>query len=448
MIYLFPFLVVAIGIVSRVLMARSYRRSDRGVDLGEVFIVIILIYGLVPGIGFMLVEYNQGEINDGRLYGGYNLEQVEYVQLLFLLFIGSFVIGYAVLRNVVPGKFDHRQEAVSMVMPILSTAILLALLLTFISAVWGADIGDSYIDSYTRLRSAPVVIQQIAGVGTQLQMSLTIAAILLAVAAWPRKHHLVALALTVNIGMTMVAGGSRTNAFLGFLAYMAVGSIYVQSFTVRRAGLLAIPGLALFLFAGFLRAEETELDMLRFFFDSEFTAVFVTPLDLHIRYPTGFGENAPFSLYAVDILRFFPAQVLPFEKTDPGAWYANNFYWHYAARGGGFAFGIMAEIVLGLGIPEAIVRGLLLGGLFALLANWLHRPDATPLKLISYVWLIIISYQSYRDTTFSFAARAFFHLLPVLLLLYMVQSSRGRQPVRDVAVPHGGGPYNRARRVG
>ena len=426
LIYVFPFVVVAIGIAFRALMLKNYGRQDRTIDLGEVFVGIVLVYGLIPGVGFLLAENRFGVIKDTRLYDGYDLVQVEYIQLLFLLFCGSFVCSYAVLRKVVPGKFDHRVQSKRLVFPVIIVTLILLIVLYFIGAVWGSDVGDSYISSYTKLRSAPVVIQQISGVGTQLQLSLTIAAVTLAVAAMPHRHYLVALALVINMALVLITGGSRMNAFLAFLAYVVAASMYVQTFRIRRAGLLAIPALGLFLFAGLLRGDSEDIDTLRIFFDSEFTGVFVTPLDLHILYPQGFLDSAPFNLYIVDILRLIPSQFIPFEKIDPGSWYVGTFYQQYQELGGGFAFGLMAEIVLGMGMPEAIVRGVLLGSLFAFIANRIHHPGSSLLNIIAYIWLMIISYQCYRDTNYSILARAFFHLLPVIAMLMFIQSVRSK----------------------
>lgn len=393
-------------------------------DLGEVLLAIILLYGFTPGIGFILMENGAGTIDDNRLFNGFGLEQLEYIETLFLLFAGSFATIYIFVRNSVCGKIDHCKEITPLVWPVVIAAIALTALLIVISTIWGADVEDSYIGSYTKLRSTPILIQQFVGIGSQIQLALTIAAVAFAIAAWPKRHHYVAIALFANLTITVIEGGSRTNAFLAFLAYIVAASIYIPTFRVRRAALLAAPGLILFLLAGLFRDSGVNLELLSFFYKSEFTAVFVTPLDLHMRFPDGFSGQAPFNLYAVDLLRLIPSQLLPFEKISPSDWYSSNFYGAYYDQGGGFAFGVLSEIVLGQGIPEAVIRGGLLGALFALLANWLHTPNASPVKIVAYIWLMAIGYQCYRDTTFSIVARAFFHLLPVLIFIAILQTNR------------------------
>lgn len=424
MLHAFPFLIIAIGLMFRLAMAGRLRAPGRALDVGEILLVVILIYGFIPGVGFLLTEYGVGEIDDSRLYDGYLIEQVEYVQLLFLLITCSFALFYVFIRKQISGKADHSAQTIKLVWPVLVMAVVLTFILGVISWIWGADISEEYITSYTKFRSAPLIVQQFAGIATQIQMAMTIAAVSLAVSAWPKRHLYVALALVANMAFAVLSGGIRTNAFLAFLAYVVAASIYVPHFKASRAVLFAVPALVLFLLAGLLRGGGNDISALSIFFNSEFTGVFVTPIDLHIRFPEGFSGQAAFNIYTVDILRMIPSQLLPFEKVAPGDWYASNFYEGYYAAGGGFAFGILAETVLGQGIVEAIVRGAMLGTIFALLANWLQKPDASPMKIIAYIWLIVIGYQCYRDTSFSIAARAFFHLSPVLIFIAILQSSR------------------------
>lgn len=405
-------------------MSRRLRAQDRALDLGEILLGVILIYGFIPGIGFILAELGVDEIADGRLHDGYLIDQVEYVQMLFLLVASSFAFAYSILRKPVSSKMNHSAHSKRLVWPVIALAVTLTIALSVIRWIWSADVGDDYISSYTELRNAPLIVQQFAGLGTQIQLALTIAAVSLAVSAWPRRHFFVALALTVNIVFAVLAGGSRTNAFLVFMAYIIAASIYVPGFRVGRAVVLAIPALALFLLAGLIRSDEADISPFAIFFNSEFTGVFVTPIDLHIRFPEGFSGQAPFNLYTIDLLRLIPSQLLPFEKVSPGDWYSSVFYGSYYAAGGGFAFGILAEIVLGQGVSEAVIRGAMLGTVFALLANWLNRQDTSPIKIGAYIWLIVIGYQCYRDTTFSIVARAFFHLAPVLIFLAVLQTSR------------------------
>ena len=423
MIFIFPYLVVAVGLIFRASMTRKYKQPDRAMDLGEVVLAIILIYGYDPGVGFLLAESGFGSIKDGRLGMFYSLDAVETVQWMFLAFAASFGLFYAAFRQPVIGKIDQSKESSKLVGPVLVATIGLTIALGIVGRIWGSDIGNDYISSYTQLRSAPVLVQQFFGIASQLQLTLVIAAVALAVSAWPHRHIYVLGALVLNLALAVIAGGSRTQAFLPFMAYIVASSIYVKGFRVGRAITLGVPALILFLIAGILRGEG-QVGILNIFQDGEFTATFITPIDLSMQMPEGFSGHAPFNLYTSDLLRFVPSQFLPFEKVSPAEWYVRTFYSSYYDAGGGFAFGTLSEAVLGGGIPEAFIRGGLLGFIFAVAANRLLTLKSSPLKIIVYIWLIVLGYQCYRDTTFSIAARMLFHLTPVLLFLAFLRTSR------------------------
>ena len=125
------------------------------------------------------------------------------------------------------------------------------------------------------------------------------------------------------------------------------------------------------------------------------------------------------SLLVGDLMRLVPQQLLPFEKIDPASWYVGNFYPIYAEGGGGLAFGMVSESVLGGGKYVALIRGLALGGLIALAINFLSRRPSI-WRLIVYVWLFINIYQCFRDTTFSLLGRFAFQFAPGLLLVLLL----------------------------
>lgn len=423
MLYLFPLIIIAVGVMFRMAMTRQFATPDRAIDFSEIFFYVILIYGFVPGVGFMLAGYGVAEIQDSRLSRGYEIANVEYIQQLFLLLIVGFAVAYKSVRKPVLGKIDHSAQSAKLVKSIIPLALFLALFMNLLGFIWGGDIGEDYISGALQFRSAPLFLQQIASVASYIQIGLTIAAVTLALAAWPRRHIFVLAALIVNITLVILAGGSRTSAFLSFIAYVLSASIYVQNFKIRGAAIFLAVGLVAFLFAGLLRDDSESVNFLDIFFRSEFTAVFVTPVDLVARFA---GEQAPFNIYTVDFLRLIPAQLLPFTKVDPAVWYASEFYQSYYESGGGFGFGILSEIVIGQGLVEAFVRGLILGTIFALLANRLHHANSSPIKIVAYVWITVMSYFCYRDTNFSIIARAFYQLMPVLIFLFFIQSKRDR----------------------
>jgi hypothetical protein len=423
MIYIYPFLLVSIALCLAAFAFESGNARRRGLDLGVVFMAILLMYGFVPGVGFLLAHQEIGQIIDERLSEGFAVADVEHVQWMHLSLVFGFMVGYFRRSHEATPETSAglSLEGKELVLPLVSLAFLVPLLSSLIVRIWGADVGSDYISSYTVLRDAPLLVEQVFGVLNQLQLSAIIAAVVVCVAANPQRHGWVALALTLNMILSSFSGGSRATAFLAFFSYIVVSSIFVRSFSWRKVLVCAIPALLLFMFAGMLRDTENDAGLLYLFQSGEFTSLFVNAIDLRVNVLAGWAEEIRYSLYFTDLLRLIPSQLLHGVKLDPAQWYVQTFYPSYFDAGGGLAFGILAECVAGFGVPEAAARGLLLGLIFRFCRDRLMGRQKSLVKVFVYVWLVTVCYQSYRDTTFSIAVRALYQVVPVLLVIALTK---------------------------
>lgn len=428
MIYVYPFLIPLIGFVLFALSARDRKARGAALDLGVVFVVILLVYGFVPSVGFLLAYQGVGQIMDYRLSSGFDASDVEKVQWMHLLLVLGFMFGYFTGSRKVGSKLadEFSLDAKALIWPLVGLAITVSILPTLIAKTWGGGVYSDYISSYTMLRNAPMLIQQIYGVLTQLQFSAIVAAIVVLISAKPQRHLWIALALGINMLFASFSGGSRTLAFLAFLAYIVVSSIFVPGFNWRKVSIYMVSALALFMVAGMFRDKNDDAGLLYLFQTGEFTALFVNTVDLKKRFAEGWGEEVRYSLYLVDLLRLIPSQLLGSVKLDPAKWYAQTFYPDYFDSGGGLAFGILSECAAGFGVAEAAIRGLLLGLVFRFCRNQLMGRQASVAKVFVYVWMLVVCYQCYRDTTYSIAVRALYQVVPVLLVISMFKRSGTR----------------------
>lgn len=421
MIYVFPGLLLLVGLLYYSVRASHARSQFFVFDLGDVFFFVVFIYGIVPGIGLLLDFLGVGYMLDSRLADGFDYATVEYVQWMYLALLCGFSVAYIFSRRPTAPRRSNSivDEARLLAVPLIVLAFLTNLSVGAINAIWGTQQGDDYISSYIALRNAPRIIQQVFGVITQLQISTTIAAIVAVVASRPRLYLIVAATLGINALLVVLSGGARSFAFLSIFAYLVSCSIFVQGFTKLRVIALGIPALTMFMIAGVLRDESLAINYLNVFQTGEFTAVFVTAIDLSQKFSSGMYEEVRYTFYLVDLFRFVPAQLLPVEKLDLATWYVSTFYQHYHEAGGGFAFGVLSESASGFGIPEAAARGALLGLFFATCANRLTRGALSFQRAFFYIWLVVFSYVCYRDTTFSIAIRALYQVVPVLVFTMM-----------------------------
>jgi oligosaccharide repeat unit polymerase len=423
MILLFPFLLVAITLWFFLVQTRRRQGKAQYLDLGLAFLVIVTVYGTLPGVGLALAHFDIGEIRDVRVAEALDFDLVQDIQIMFLCFAVGLSTVYLWKRKYPIAEKQTETATARQVLALICIAVLLNAGLPLAKYSIGAQASADYIGTYLELREFPLFIQQIFNLASQVAFSSLVASVVFFVAWKPSKHLHVAAVLIIYVGFATLAGGSRTFAFLSLFAYLIAASVFVPRFSMSRLVPLGALALFLFLLAGNIRGE-VESGVLGMLQDSEFMSIFINALDLHARVLDGEVKNLGLSFYLTDLLRLVPSQLIG-AKIEPAVWYVETFYPNYHAAGGGLAFGVLAESVVGFGAVEAFARGSLLGLIFALCANALRPESRNPVRVFVYVWLTVVSYQAFRDTTLSMLVRALFQLGPVLLVLLVVSPKPG-----------------------
>ena len=433
MIYIFPSLLVVNLLLLFAIQVHKRNKLPVTTDIGLAFLAIASVYGVVPGIGFLMAEIGVGEILDQRVHDGWELSTVERIEWMYVVFAVGFALSYSAIRRFRHVRLEHQADARRAVKWIVPLALVLLTATNLMHRLFGSDAGGDYISTYTALRSAPLFLQQLYGVAAQASFAFLVAAIVSLVAASPSKHLRVGAVIACYIAYAAMSSGSRTTAFLCFFAYIVSVSLYTRG--VSRAGIFAMMagGLCLFMLVGLLRDSISE-SYLGLFQSGEFTSIFINAVDLQQRIDSGYFIDSSLVFYLVDILRIIPSQLLDGQKLDPATWYVQSFYPEFYAAGGGLAFGVITESVIGFGAIEAAIRGMLLGFVFAWLANNLIGRRSSVARVFVYVWLVVLSYQAFRDTTFSLLGRALYQLPPILFLFWFA-----RLPRRFPALPNNAG---------
>lgn len=420
---------------------KSEQSPARIVDLGVAFIWIVFLYSFLPMLGIWLASLGIGALADQRLNNQIpDPSLVLNVGSSYVAFMLAFAWIYARQRAVssrhavilqVPSSADIRIIVVLVILIKLGHLLLM-------QYGFGAVASDDYISSYTLLRGQPILIQQLAGLLTATDFAATVLMIVVAVAYTPKLHSFVAILVVIQIVLAIAGGGSRSSAFLVAFAFVIARSIYS-----RRSGgvsilIYAVMGLIAFLVAGLIRAgnevgdEKLSLQLLQ---GGEFLAVFYNSLDLLDRLGDADLLAVKLGVYLVDVLRLIPQQIIGDLKVDPAAFYVQIFYPDFSDAGGGLAFGAIAESTIGFGWLEALVRGALLGWLYASIANHCLNGKLTVTRAFVYVWFVVMSYQAMRDTTFSTVPRFLMQVLPLLIVLRLTGIFRGVERVRSIVRP-------------
>lgn len=267
---------------------------------------------------------------------------------------------------------------------------------------------DTYTGSYSAVNALPLGLRQIFGVATTARFVLVILALLFMFS----RHRIWWLPLWVWIiaqfGSAITAQGSRTGLMATLAVCVVLYDRFVRRVTAWQAISLAVIGVVVFLVLGMVRAGAGV------FVPGEFLSVFTNAIDLHSRQPL----SVPLGVYLTEFFSIVPSQLWPIEKIDAATWYVTSFYPDHATAGGGLAFGVVAQGVIGLGIAEIAVRGLLMGWLSAVVFRWYRNRSANIWVTTVYLWLLVFSYQSIRATSLILFGPLLQRLLPLFLFLW------------------------------
>jgi hypothetical protein len=111
-----------------------------------------------------------------------------------------------------------------------------------------------------------------------------------------------------------------------------------------------------------------------------------------------------------------PSQILPITKADPCVGYPV-----VDGIGVGCVLSVISQAVIGFDRIELVVRGLVLGLLFALIHRWYARRQDGYWPTVFYLCLCIWCYYTFRGSTFYFAYYVLYRFLPLVIGVRIMQ---------------------------
>ncbi|MDP1537829.1 MAG: hypothetical protein Q8L95_11660 [Burkholderiales bacterium] len=410
--------------------SRESARHIRPLDLGVVFAWVVFMYGGFPLLGIMLAGWGVGGLHDSRLGGELPGDaQVVRVGLMYFLFLAGFAVtyGFERARSRVAQPIGCDRSTSRDVVVVVTFLVCIKAAMIVIRAVLDIAPGEDYLATYIEFSGQPLIVQQLVGVLSASDLSAVILVVVVVIAKNPKLHGIVAAFIVMQIAATLLIGGSRSQAFACALAYVVARSMYDRRLRFSSIVAAGVAGLVLFLIAGALRqAESDEFSGLYLLQGGEFLSVFYNSLDLAERLQDLDTTALRAGMYLVDLLRLVPRQIVGDLKLDPASFYVSTFYPDFSEAGGGLAFGAIAESTVGFGPAEALIRGALIGYLYARVRNYCLQQQLSVLRGFVYTWFVVLSYQAIRDTTFSVFPRFVFQVAPLLFAIWLTGTLRIR----------------------
>lgn len=395
-------------------------------DIGVVFLLVLALYNTLPPLLWLLQGGTYTSIFNSKLIRLQpTTEDTFYLQTIALCYAFGFAVVYLGLRRliprpVVPTAIPYINNSImGGAIVIIAGGLVISLFLGFSGTI---ETAGSYSDRYRVIAKLPLALGQlvkiVAGFSAVAQLVILVALL----QRWPR-HRIFFVIYILTILFSFDSDGERTSIATGLLSVLIAWHVLVRP--IAHSRWYAIFGIVMFAFLilGFRRDltswnSLTALDPSDFSF-GEFDQVWATGVDLLQQSELG-GFKIPLAAYFSEFISFIPSQLLPFQKMTLSDWYLDTFYYQYKLDGAGFAFGAISQSLVGGGVGEALIRGGLLGAISVWLIRWYRAPKRSWWRFPLYLYLLVFSYQSVRDTTLRLFGDAIQIVLPAIFLIVLI----------------------------
>jgi hypothetical protein len=406
-------------------------------ELGVFYAGVVFIYSVYPLMAYVTGGLQFSRFSNFRLFVAQPLPgQMAIVAWYFFIYFVCFLAAYLLVRGsckLEKIRIPRPDPRMLLVLVLLYAATKLFFL--FVTLYYDIPRPESYTSSYLLYANLPLIVQQLANHLGGIELTLQVILIAYLTLNYQRYKYIIFGWISLELVALFFYGiGARTGLFILLGSLLVTYHFAVKHLKVRYAVVVGLVALSLFTLLGLLRdspmfyADSPKNPLA---YDSEFESVFATSYDLLFRKGTGQITELLPSLYVIDFLNLAPQQFLPIRKIDPSSWYVESYYPAFALSGGGLAFGAIPEAIAGVGWIDAAWRGSIIGVIFALLHRNFIRGRKSFWKYCFYVWMIVFSYQSFRQTTFRLLPRFFYEFLSVfivacvMVLLFPVQREVG-----------------------
>lgn len=396
----------------------QYKRLNKTLpifDPGIILILVTTIYCSYPIFSFAMSGFTWTEISDRRLWD-YNVSTpiFSYFMLMPFYYLLSLISSYILFCGVNFKPITQQPKLSSLIKK--SDALIVLFLFLSLKIFF-------YLINTYFLKGRPLYLMQIINLLSSLNFVLFLYLLVYTFVHW--KNHLFKACLIVLISfqgyLTFIEGYGRTTFFLQILSCLLAYHFFIKKIKFRYAAFGFVFLFLTFIIRGFLK-----VGMIQYFGEysvfsaaNEFTVLIGTAFDIYSRIQNGLIDFIPLQAYFNDFLLLIPSQFLPFQKMDLSLWYIEQL--NLQGTGVGMMFGVISQGVIGGGTPELIIRGLVLGFLFAKLFKWFYgKTNVTIWEVVFMIFVAVKSYYTYRAGTGYLLYFIIYHFFGAYFLYYII----------------------------
>jgi len=268
---------------------------------------------------------------------------------------------------------------------------------TAIKLMYGMLGADSYNETYIQYAELPTLVAQALVVSRTVFSVCMIVVLTGLTMRWNSGGKKWLFLIAMFVVLSFEVGYSRTTLFYNILLFYVLHSIFVRpvvslsktifffSLTIIAFLLLGIRGEGLISFAALSIGE--------------FDSIWANGVQLLRERDSG-SLDVPLAAFLNEFLNFIPSQLLPYEKIDMPNWYLDTYYPSFKSEGGGLMFGTVAQSIVGFGLAEAVLRGVIVGVVSIEMKKIIHKHH-TWWSLIFFLLVYMNSYSIARLGNFS-----------------------------------------------
>jgi hypothetical protein len=343
---------------------------------------------------------------------------------MYWVHLAAFAISYVLVR---PKNLPTAPAARTIPPSTVTTVVGAWLLLTTLLYLVGRAIpsSETYAGGYAAVAALPLAMRQFLRMLHGVDFVITIAILVALFSHYERYRWLIAVWLLVRFAEMLFIAGERTGLVLSVSVCLILYHVMVKPIRARTALLVAVLGLAMFLALGVLRSFRGGGSPSDFSINpsaGEFESLFGNAIDLAVKMRSGEIKDVPLGFHFTDLVAVIPSQLLPFQKVDLADWYVSKFYPEAKEGGQGLAFGVIAQSIIGWTWLELVIRGVVLGAVFAKLHSFYRHHGNRMWVTVFYVWLTVYAYQSFRASSFTIWPLFLQWFLPTVIIIESIRA--------------------------
>lgn len=407
---------------------RATRRDGRAPidDIGVLWLGIFALYTTIPPISWLFqgCEYSPFA---GRLFQA----QPDTSEVVSLLNIGlAYLLGFAMVymnllkrvnRPSVKAQANISSAKMKGALLIVLTASLCGIVINKMGLIRASD---SYIDSYSAIAELPLGLRQLLKMIGAFSSVATLVFLVALLQRWPRYYWLL-LFYAISLLVSINPEGSRTEVATGLFGIVLAWHVLIRPIKTRWVLTGGALGLLVFLILGIIRnygslngAGDQGLGVVGF---GEFDSIWANAVEL-LQSKQNNGIVVPFAARFGELYSFIPSQFLWFDKLDLPNWYLDTYYPALKEQGGGLAFGIISQAIIGAGIFEAVIRGAILGIIISKIMKWVRMPTNTWWRFPLHLYILISVFQLIRYSTFIIWGNIVQTVFPTFVVIAIIGS--------------------------